>query len=267
MYAALLAFQPLNRWPSPRSSARASSAIMCRVLGTHPLLPPAPHGFGIGPEAAGDLRPRQAGLLLEPLQPLREVLRKVVGHSAVVDALSRHGADPSHGPPQSLRGGMFKPSAAGRSGSSTGRARSGMAIPALLPAPPPAALVAQVEGAEPERQQERDAEQHGHAQHEYDDRFHELKHLPRPLLARGNGQQRATPFLPVCRLSGPALIAMPRRAGVNASWALAPSARVRHAARHECHHEEQQEPPQQPSRHAASLIRRRHYRNRGHHGC
>ena len=63
--------------------------------GTHAHLPPSPYGVGIGPEVAGDLRPRQAGLLLEPLQPLREVAGEAVGDSPVVNALSRRGAGPS----------------------------------------------------------------------------------------------------------------------------------------------------------------------------
>ena len=40
-------------------------------MGPHPFLPPPLHGVGIGPEAAGDLRPRQVRLLLEAHQALR----------------------------------------------------------------------------------------------------------------------------------------------------------------------------------------------------
>ena len=69
--------------------------------GKHPLLPPPPYGVGMGPQAAGDLRPRQAGLLLEPLQAMREVVGEAVGDSPVVSALSRHGVSPAHGRPQS----------------------------------------------------------------------------------------------------------------------------------------------------------------------
>ena len=51
---------------------------------------PAPYGVGIGPETASDLRPRQPRLLLEQLQPPREVRRHDVDYSAVVNWLSRH---------------------------------------------------------------------------------------------------------------------------------------------------------------------------------
>ena len=50
-------------------------------------------------------------------------------------------------------------------------------LPPLLPAPPLAGLVAQVEGAEPERQQEHDADDHGQARHEDEDRFQPFEHL------------------------------------------------------------------------------------------
>ena len=56
------------------------------MVGPDPAFSPTPYGMAIGLQAAGDRRPRQARLLLEPLQPLREV----VGSSAVVCALSRH---------------------------------------------------------------------------------------------------------------------------------------------------------------------------------
>ena len=59
-------------------------------VGPHPLVPPAPHGFGVGVETAVQLRPREPGLLLEPHEALREVVGEVVGPSAVLDALSRH---------------------------------------------------------------------------------------------------------------------------------------------------------------------------------
>ena len=41
-------------------------------VGPHPGLPPSPYGVAIGPQTARNLRPLQTGLLLEPLQPLRE---------------------------------------------------------------------------------------------------------------------------------------------------------------------------------------------------
>ena len=43
------------------------------------FVPPTSDGEGVGSETAGDLRPRQAGLHLEPLQALREVVRENVG--------------------------------------------------------------------------------------------------------------------------------------------------------------------------------------------
>ena len=61
-----------------------------------PTYGPTPYGVGICPESAGDLRPRQARLFLEPLQPQGEIVGEVVGDSLVVIALSRHGA---HDPP------------------------------------------------------------------------------------------------------------------------------------------------------------------------
>ena len=53
------------------------------IVGPDPAISPAPYGVAIGPQAAGDLRPRQARLFLEPLQPLREVLGEGVGSSVV----------------------------------------------------------------------------------------------------------------------------------------------------------------------------------------
>ena len=58
--------------------------------GAGPTFPPAPHCLVVDVETADNLRPRQARLLLEPLQPLREVVGDLVGHSAVMNALSRH---------------------------------------------------------------------------------------------------------------------------------------------------------------------------------
>ena len=65
--------------------------------GPHPAFSPTPYGGAKGPDAAGDLRPRQARFLLEPLQPLREALGEGFGPSVVVNALSRHRAVPSAG--------------------------------------------------------------------------------------------------------------------------------------------------------------------------
>ena len=59
--------------------------------GPRALVPPTSYGEGVGSETAGDLRPRQAGLHLEPVQALWEVVGENVGPSAVVCALSRHG--------------------------------------------------------------------------------------------------------------------------------------------------------------------------------
>ena len=63
-------------------------------VGPHAFVPPTSDGEGVGSETAGDLRPRQAGLHLEPLQALWEVVGENVGHSAVVCALSRNPARP-----------------------------------------------------------------------------------------------------------------------------------------------------------------------------
>ena len=61
------------------------------MVGPSPAFSPTPYGVAIGLQAAGDLRPRQARLFLEPLEPLREVVGEDVGSSAVVCALSWHG--------------------------------------------------------------------------------------------------------------------------------------------------------------------------------
>ena len=74
-------------------------------VGQHALLPPAPRGLGMDVETAVHLRPRQAELLLEPHQPLREVVGEDVDYSAVVGALSRHRADPPRVCVTSLSGG------------------------------------------------------------------------------------------------------------------------------------------------------------------
>ena len=62
------------------------------MVGPDPAISPTPYGVAIGLQAAGDLRPRQARLLLEPLEPLREVVGEDLGSSPVMCALSRHGA-------------------------------------------------------------------------------------------------------------------------------------------------------------------------------
>ena len=53
---------------------------------------PALHVEGRGTQTAGQLRPRQPGLLLEPLQALWEVVGEDIDYSAVVCALSWHDA-------------------------------------------------------------------------------------------------------------------------------------------------------------------------------
>ena len=63
--------------------------------GPHFAFSPTSYGVTIGPDATGDLRPRKAGLLLEPRQALWEFVGENVGPSAVVCALSRHRAGPS----------------------------------------------------------------------------------------------------------------------------------------------------------------------------
>ena len=80
--------------------------------GSHPQVPPAPQGVRVGPEAAGQLRPGQAGLLPEPLQAPGKVLGEGVLDSAViVNALSRHRAGPSRSssPPALSSGAASRP--------------------------------------------------------------------------------------------------------------------------------------------------------------
>ena len=64
------------------------------VVGPRSAISPSPYGVAIGLQATGDLRPRQARLLLEPPQTLREVVRDGMGSSVVANALSRHRAYP-----------------------------------------------------------------------------------------------------------------------------------------------------------------------------
>ena len=58
-------------------------------------LSPTPHRVRIGPDPAGNLRPRQIRLLPEAPQPLREVVGEVAGNSGVLSANSRHCRRPS----------------------------------------------------------------------------------------------------------------------------------------------------------------------------
>ena len=62
---------------------------MLRV-GTPPAFLPTPNGVAVCANASGDLRPRQAGLLLETLEVFREVVGEVIGLYVVVNPLSRH---------------------------------------------------------------------------------------------------------------------------------------------------------------------------------
>ncbi len=101
----------VKRWRMPGASASACMCLHVPAVGTHHASGPPPDGGAMGPDAPGDLRPRQAGRLLEPHRPLGEALGEAVGASAEVDALSRHGASPSHGRPQSPRDGVARPSA------------------------------------------------------------------------------------------------------------------------------------------------------------
>ena len=74
---------------------------MCSTLGRAPAFLPTPYGVAVGTDASGNLRPGQAGLLLEPLEALREVVGELVSLSVLLDALSRHRAGPSRGRLQS----------------------------------------------------------------------------------------------------------------------------------------------------------------------
>ena len=60
-------------------------------VGPYALVPPTSYGEGVGSDTACDLRPRQAGLHLEPLQALWEVVGEYVGPWAVVCVRSQHG--------------------------------------------------------------------------------------------------------------------------------------------------------------------------------
>ena len=111
IYATLFAFQALRSQDASVgeyvAEAQAFRQLHQRlpmlVVGSDPAFSPTPYGVAIGPQAAGDLRPRQAGFLLEPHEPLWEVVGEVVGSSSVVIALSRHGAqDPLGAQPATL---------------------------------------------------------------------------------------------------------------------------------------------------------------------
>ena len=95
----------VNMCPRPRVAGHLQQRHHVHYVGSHPAFNPTPYGVAIGSQAAGDLQPRQAGLLLEPLQPLREVVGDRVGYSAVVSALSRHLAGPSTVRTGTLSGG------------------------------------------------------------------------------------------------------------------------------------------------------------------
>ena len=106
MYAAFFAFQGLRcRSHSRRTAsllgeqvaeAQRASQVQerCKVpyAGPHSLIPPAPYRVGVRSETAIQLRPRKVRLLLEPYEPLGEVVGEGVGSSAVVCTLSRHRA-------------------------------------------------------------------------------------------------------------------------------------------------------------------------------
>ena len=100
MCAALFAFQALGV-AGPRRSATslfgeyvAEAQRVCQFqercivprAGPHSLVPPAPHGFGMGVEAAVQLCPRQGRLLLEAHEALWEVVGEVICPSAVVSS-------------------------------------------------------------------------------------------------------------------------------------------------------------------------------------
>ena len=65
--------------------------LLMSQVGPHALVPPTSYGEGVGSETAGDLRPWQVRLLLEPHEALPEVVGEAVGSAAAVCALSRHG--------------------------------------------------------------------------------------------------------------------------------------------------------------------------------
>ena len=75
--------------------------------GPHPVLP-ASQVEDRRSQVAGQLSPRQPGLLLEPHQPLREVVGEDVGPSAVVSALSWHGAGAGSAQPELLSIGSVR---------------------------------------------------------------------------------------------------------------------------------------------------------------
>ena len=56
----------VSRWPRPRLLAKASSASMCFPLGRTTPSVQRQTVVAIGPDAAGNLRPRQTGLLITP---------------------------------------------------------------------------------------------------------------------------------------------------------------------------------------------------------
>ena len=64
-------------------------------VGTAAAIHPSKDGMAVGSDAPCNVRPRQAGLFLEPSETLREVVGEVISRSVVVSALSRYRAGPS----------------------------------------------------------------------------------------------------------------------------------------------------------------------------
>ena len=57
---------------SPHPCCKLHQCLAVLAAGRRSALLPAPHGVAVDPEATGQLRPRQAGLLPEPLEPMRK---------------------------------------------------------------------------------------------------------------------------------------------------------------------------------------------------
>ena len=93
-----------------QASGKLQQRLPVLVVGPRSAISPSPYGVAIGLQPAGDLRPRQARLLLEPPQTLREVGGDVVGFSLVEYALSRHRTKPSRSTAgDSLQSGCKRP--------------------------------------------------------------------------------------------------------------------------------------------------------------
>ena len=93
------AVQPLDLLPWPSVGEQVSQAhgvgqlhvgFPVLTVGPDPAFSPGPHGVAIGLQPAGDLRPRQARLLLDARQAPGETPGEDGGHSAVMRSLSRH---------------------------------------------------------------------------------------------------------------------------------------------------------------------------------